>query len=121
MNTASLQQDVSVREEMTALQAFIQHINQEPMVIASEYIRYWRAKSTYRQQGDQELKVRHTFFVNAYCTVAGFCIPMNIVITKCLMKLGSQPKVGAPPRNTQERKVQNSLEKMLASRRHRKG
>eukprot|EP00959_Pyramimonas_sp_CCMP1952_P334342 7001987-Pyramimonas_sp.AAC.1 len=39
------------------------------MPVASEYIHYWRAKSTYQKDG-QALQVRHTYFVNSYCTRA---------------------------------------------------
>eukprot|EP00959_Pyramimonas_sp_CCMP1952_P458023 9475950-Pyramimonas_sp.AAC.1 len=94
------------------------------MVTAAEYLKYWKVKEVWAEKevAIKNRMVRHTYFVNAWTTLGGgtFMVPINGVITALFVKMGSQAKIGPPPRTTQERKVQGSLERLLRSSRHRK-
>eukprot|EP00959_Pyramimonas_sp_CCMP1952_P177187 3703743-Pyramimonas_sp.AAC.1 len=108
------------QSHLKALTGLIQAVTAQPWPVACETLKCWRAKTTFQRDGAPQL-VRHTFFVSSWIQGAGgLMTPMNAVIVALFRALGSQPKMGPPLRTTQERRVQNSLEKMLRGARHKK-
>eukprot|EP00959_Pyramimonas_sp_CCMP1952_P249390 5213033-Pyramimonas_sp.AAC.1 len=97
---------------MDFLKDFVQRLKQEPLAIACEYVRYYRVKSAYQHEG-QPAQVRHTFLISAWAQINGMMQPMNAILTRLYIALGSVPKPGPPPRNTGERRIQGSLERLL--------
>ncbi|CAK0812307.1 unnamed protein product [Prorocentrum cordatum] len=124
-NNTQLQRDPEVQHEMEVTMAFAAKVKKLPMVAAAEYLKYWKAQEVYVEQTVplNKRQVRRTYFINAWANLegaGGFMVPLDGVITSLLLKLGSMPKPGPPPKTTQERKMQNSLERLLRSARHRR-
>ncbi|CAK0829910.1 unnamed protein product [Prorocentrum cordatum] len=105
-----------IRAEVVGLTGLVERIREETMELAAEYIKHWRAKSAYPKEGE-DMSVRRTFYIHAPVPIGEppnmVTVPANLLVSKCLMKLGSVPKPGPPPMGGPERKFQNSLQKLL--------
>ncbi|CAK0820737.1 unnamed protein product [Prorocentrum cordatum] len=116
-----VQDSLLLRAEYQGLKGLDQRINGENMDTAAECIEYWRAETTFAKAGD-EIRVRHSFYIHAFVPIGEptnmLIVPANLLISKLLTPVGSEIKPGPPPRATTERKLQNSLDKMLKGRSH---
>ncbi|CAK0898014.1 unnamed protein product, partial [Prorocentrum cordatum] len=112
-----------IQAEIAGLKSLVERLRTEKIEVAAEYIKHWRAKTTFAKEGE-EAKVRHSFYIHAFVPIGDppnmSIVPANLLITKCLMKMGSEPKPGPPPRGGPGRKLQNSLTRMLKGGKHKK-
>ncbi|CAK0872672.1 unnamed protein product [Prorocentrum cordatum] len=123
ISTHLLDKECILNTYAIGLKSLVERLRTEKIEMAAEYIKYWRAKTTFAKEGE-EAKVRHSFYIHAFVPIGEppnmLIVPANLLITKCLMKLGSEPKPGPPPRGGPERKLQNSLTRMLKGGKHKK-
>ena len=92
-----LKQNPLMADPLKYLQGLVDWIKGQPLVVAAEFLKYWRAKSAYSKDGAPEM-VRHTFFINSWVNGPnGVLLPMNAIVSTLLIGLGSVAKMGPRP------------------------